>query len=109
MSDLYFKLTGAELYMLYQKRLITLTNFEEIMYSSQNREPKTFNKNMVCAYLNKPQTIWVQSIHFYGGEHFGEPYYYKAEIRHTTTGSAFSRFLNKHDLQFIKIKMPFTY
>lgn len=109
MSNLYYKLTSDELAELGAKKLISTEEAREIILSSTRKPAYEFNENVVRVYLNKSKTIWVQSIHFYGGEHFREPHFFVAEIMHTTTGSAFSRFLNSRNLRWVRQRSPFTY
>ena len=96
MSKHYYKLTREKIIALVLSDMLDDKVADQLITSSQNRTPGTFNENMMREYLNKSKTIWIQPIHYYGGEHFGEPYYYLAEICHTTTNSAFSRFANQH-------------
>ena len=107
----YWKLTESETLSLIHDfpGLISQEDVLRILAASLAREPRQFAEKTERQYLNKAKTIWVQSIHFYGGEHFGKPNYYTAEITHTTTNSAFSRWLNQNNLHFLRHKMPFTY
>jgi hypothetical protein len=45
--------------------------------------------------LNRPGTVTVQNVEFYGGENFGQAYAFPAEIRHNTTQSAFAACVNR--------------
>jgi hypothetical protein len=111
MSDLIYKLTESELAELAIRGLITEDQCEEILARSRQREPGKFDTAPVRQWLNKPKTIWVQSIHFYGGENFKQPYYFLAEVKHSTTESAWSRFVNQHNLRWLFFggRIPFTY
>jgi hypothetical protein len=92
MSD-YYKVTYNELDSLVKNGIITRENKDEILTASLSRTPGLFaNKGIVTVSLNKAKTIFLSSIRFYGGENFGEPYFFVAEIYHKTTQSAFSRF-----------------
>ncbi len=99
----FYKLNREELKLAVPEKATTL---EE---ASKKRKPCKFAKQVVKFYLNKAKTVWIQSIHYYGGEHFGKPYHFVAEITHTTTNSAFSRCLNKLGLNWVLHKLPFTY
>ena len=101
MSAYFWKLTESEL-----RNLVTANDADRIIAASRKRKPGKFAGEVVKVPLNKPGTIWVQSIHFYGGENFREPYYFLAEVTHTTSNSAWSRFAKKHG--FLRV-IPFTY
>jgi hypothetical protein len=106
MSEYCWKLTASELEKLGEQGLIYFHQIDKILETSRKRKPDTFAKEVVRFYLNKAQTIWVQSINYYGGENFKEPYHFLAEIKHTTTNSAFSSFFNKYSLPK---RIAFTY
>ena len=97
---MYYKLTETEL----RKLLPTAADY--ILTAAAKRKPGKFARKVVRVPLNGPGTIWVQNTHFYGGENFGEPYAFPAEITHNTTNSAFSRFINREGLQ---LRIPSTY
>lgn len=94
MNDYCWKLVEAEL-----RQIVPNDVADAIVAMSKKRKPGKRAISPLRHYLNKPKTIWVQSIRFYGGENFGEPYYFLAEIKAITTRSAFSRFANR---------LPFT-
>jgi hypothetical protein len=99
MSD-YFKLTEEDLSDLIKKNLINLDQFHAIKSKSLNRTPGEFDKEPLYIYLNKSKTIRLSSIHFYGGEHFKQPYYWIAELQGFSTDSHTSRWLNKYGLDY---------
>ena len=98
MGTYYLKLHDSEVAAFIAGKLITFEQADQIFVRSLQREPGERDSSPVKFWLNKPETIWVQSIEFYGGENFGEPYCFLAEICHCTTESAFSRFLHKHNI-----------
>lgn len=100
MEDLYFKLTEKDLNLLQGKNLITQIQKEQLINQSKKRIPGQFDRNPFYIWLNKSETVRLSSIHFYGGEHFGEPYYWIAEIQSFTTNSHFSRWLNRYGLRY---------
>jgi hypothetical protein len=99
-----YKLTEAKL-----KALVPAADAERIVAAAAKRKPGKWARRIVSVALNKAKTVWVQNVQFYGGEHFGEPYHFPAEIRYATTGSAFHRCLNRLGLQFLYRRIPFTY
>ena len=99
----YYKLNPTEL------REVAKVDAAEIERASKERKPGQFAYKIVKVYLNKARTIWVQSIHCYGGEHFGRPYHFVAEVAHATTHNAFTRCLNRLGLSWVYHKSPFTY
>lgn len=101
LTGYYWKLTEAEL-----RALIPAADAERILAAARKRKPGRFARKVVAVPLNKPATIRVQNVHYYGGENFGKPYYFPAEITCATTGSAFSRFVNRRGL---RLRTPFTY
>lgn len=98
MANYYLKLTASEVVGLASCNLITKEQAGQILARSLLRAPGKFDSSPVKFWLNKPKTVWIQSIGFYGGENFGQPYYFRAEISHCTTESAFSRFSHKHNI-----------
>ena len=106
MSDYNWKLTKKGLNDLVGTGLISQIEVEQLIQKSHHRKPGTFDDNPVRFYLNKAKSIWVQSIHYYGGENFNQPYYFLAEIRMATSNSCFSRFMNKYNPT---VSLPFTY
>ena len=73
-----------------------------IVAAASEREPNKWAEKVEKVYLDNAGKIWVQNVAFYGGEHFGEPYYFVAEIRHKTSNSAFSRWWNREMPYWIK-------
>lgn len=110
MSTYYHKLTEAELRRLLTNGLLKAEDADRIMAASRARTPGQFDRNVVRVPLNGAGSITVRSIHFYGGEHFGRPYAFLAEVVSLTTNSAFSRFLNLHGLRWVVTnRIAFTY
>jgi hypothetical protein len=106
MSEYNWKLTMDGIDDLVSKNLVTQTDADQLVQKSLQRKPGTFDHRPIRFYLNKAKSIWVQSIHYYGGDHFKQPYYFLAEICHVTTNSCFSRFVNKYNP---KMTLPWTY
>jgi len=98
-ADGYWKLTEADLKSLVVKGLIDQSTLEEIIRTSQARHPDRHADQMKSVWLNKSETIRLQSIHFYGGENFGQPFHWQAEIVAFTTHSALTQFFNRHHLK----------
>jgi hypothetical protein len=100
MSKYYFKLAEKDLNQLQNLNLITQIQKEQLINQSKKRIPGQFDKNPLYIWLNKSETIRLSSIHFYGGEHFNEPYYFLAEMQSFTTNSHMSRFFNRYGLKY---------
>lgn len=107
--NIFYKLNEQEINRLAETGLISHSDKETLITQSLKREAGKFAKNEFKIYLNEAKSIYIQSIHFYGGEHFGKPYHFLAEISYLTTRSAFSGFMNKNSLGWVKAKMPHTY
>ena len=108
-GNLYYKLSEAELDLLATKGLLTPEQVAQVKAQSLAREPGTFDRQPLRFWLNKAQSIYVQSIHYYGGEHFGKPHHFLAEIGHCTTHSHLSGFMHRNGLDPIFDRIPFTY
>ena len=105
MNDAYFhKLKPAEL-----SQFVSSRDCEDIIHTALERKPGTFATKIVKVYLNKAKTIWVQNVHYYGGENFNEPYCFVAEITHCTTYSAFRRWINRCPLPNVFTRIASTY
>jgi hypothetical protein len=100
----FHKLKAEEL-----AKFVSIENTGRIVERSGKRKPFRFDHNPVVVFLNKAKTIWVQSIHFYGGENFGEPYCFLAEITHKTSNSAFRRWINRSPMPNVFTRMASTY
>jgi len=96
-----YKLTEARL-----RGLLPAADAERIVAAAGKRKPGKWARRIVSVPLNRVKTVWVQNVQYYGGEHFGEPYHFPAEIRHATTESAFRRCVNRLGL---RLDLPFTY
>ena len=96
-----YKLTEARL-----RGLLPAADAERIVAAATKRKPGKWARRIVSVPLNHAKTVWVQNVQYYGGEHFGEPYHFPAEIRHATTESAFRRCVNRLGL---RLGLPFTY
>jgi hypothetical protein len=101
-STYNYKLTEAEL-----RHIFPAADVSRIVVASKERKPGKWAKRIVKVALNKAKSVWVQNVQFYGGEHFGEPYHFPAEIRYATTESAFRRCVNRLNVR--RLRMPFTY
>lgn len=101
----YWKLTEAEL------RALVPTDANRIMAAAAKRKPGKFARKVVRVPLNGPGTVAVQNVHYYGGEHFGKPYHFPAEITCATTGSAFQRCVNRlaREGRLRGLRLPSTY
>jgi hypothetical protein len=96
-----YKLTEMDL-----RNLLPAADAKRIITAAAKRKPGKRARRIVRVFLNKARTVWVQNVQYYGGENFGEPYRFPAEIRYATTESAFSRCINRLGLQ---LGLPFTY
>lgn len=96
-----YKLTESRL-----RDLLPAADAERIVAAAAKRKPGKWARRIVSTPLNLAKTVWVQNVQYYGGEHFGEPYHFPAEIRHATTESAFRRCVNRLGL---RLGLPFTY
>ena len=108
-QPIYYKLTEGELRSLVGDGLVTCEQVQDIVAASLARTPDRHADRVVSVPLNRAGTIEVRSIHFYGGENFGQPYRFLAEVVPVTTRSAFSRFLNARRLQWLTRRLAFTY
>lgn len=99
-SGLNYKLTEAALTALVP------TDSTCIVAAAAKRKTSKWARHIVRVFLNQAKTVWVQNVRYYGGENFGKPYHFPAEIRHATTESAFRRCVNRLGL---RLGLPFTY
>jgi hypothetical protein len=96
-----YKLTEKEL-----RALIPAADAERIVTAAKARKPGKWARRIVSIALNRVKSVWVQNVQYYGGENFGEPYHFPAEIRYATTESAFHRCINRLGL---RLRIPFYY
>ena len=105
--DRYYTLTEKEL-----RALVSAEVADKIVAKAKKRKPgqwlNPLSNRVFRHYLNKAKSIWVQNVHFYGGEHFKEPYAFVAEVCYVTTESCWSRWLNKQP-NFPRGRIAFTY
>ena len=88
-----YKLTESELDRMAFRGVITPDQRDLLIKASKMREPNYYNHSRFQIGMNKRGTIMLNSIIKNGGEIFGEPYHFLAEIKHTTTPSVFHRFM----------------
>jgi len=100
----YWKLTEEDLDRLVELKLISSAKRNDIINASKARHPGRFANEIEMEWLNNAKTIRLQSIHFYGGENFGNPHHWVAEIVAFTTCSALRSFLNKY-----KLRLPHSF
>lgn len=105
----YHKLTEGELRALATDCGIEAADVDRILAASRARTPGQFADEVVKVPLNRAGTVQVRSIHFYGGEHFGKPHHFLAEVVSLTTNSCFSRFLNATRTRWLLRQPAFTY
>ena len=107
MQNYFYKLTETEL-----RALVPAEVANKIVAKALKRKPlqwlNPLGRRVFRHYLNKAKSIWVQNVHYYGGENFNMPYAFVAEVCHVTTGSHFSQWLNKHP-SFPRGRIAFTY
>ena len=105
-TGMVYKLNDAQL-----RALVPPDVADRIIALAEKRKPGKFARKVERYALNGPGTIWVQNVNYYGGEHFGEPYCFTAEIRYFTTRSAFARCVNRLRAtgRLGALPIPFTY
>ena len=96
--EIYFKLRRNDIIELFDKQMLSFDQANALMEQSKARPIGDFDDNIVKYWLNKSKTIEITSIHYYGGEHFGNTYYWLAEIKSYTDWSHTNGFFNKHEL-----------
>jgi hypothetical protein len=106
-GKMFYKLTESELTELSNRGLVSSNSLSEILTAAKERKPREFAEKVFACALNQAGTIKVQNVHYYGGEHFNEPYAFIAEIVPKTTNSAWSAFANRK-LRGIPLR-AFTY
>ncbi len=94
----YFKLTREDIIKLFDKQLLSFDQANALIVRSKARPLDEIDENAVKYWLNKSKTIEISSIHYYGGEHFGDPYHWLAEITSHTDQSHTTKFFNEHEL-----------
>ena len=106
MNNAYFhKLKPDELV-----KFVSAEDAAMITAAAMKRKPGKFAKRpLVIVFLNGARTIWVQNVHYYGGENFNEPYCFVAEITHCTTNSAFRRWINRCPMPNVFTRIASTY
>lgn len=94
----YYKLNKSNLIQLVKKGLISVEDANMIEKISLERKPGKHATKHYKVYLNKAHTVYIQSIHFYGGENFNEPYYWVAEISNLTQ-TGLTRYFNENNIR----------
>ena len=100
----YHKLKSDEL-----SKFVSALDARSILIAAHERKPNKFAPLIVKVFLNKAKTIWVQNVHYYGGENFNQPYYFVAEITHCTSNSAFRRWINRCPMPNVFTRIASTY
>lgn len=93
----YYKLDKEELEKMVSKKAVSQKAVEEIIEISKLRKVSEFANQKVSFALVKSGKVRLNSINFYGGEHFGEPYHFLAEI--TGTPRSVNAFLRKYGIK----------
>jgi len=106
-----YKLTGRELDRLVENGIISHSEVIDLKTASLMREPGEFaNRQDEVSFLFNPSGgSVIRSIHFYGGEHFGEPYCFLAEVVVHGNHDSFYRFLEQEGIEWIIDRIAFTY
>jgi len=104
-----YKVTADELSCLVADGIITKQQEELILSAAYKRLQNQHAQYMEKFDLNPAGTARIQNVAFYGGEHFGKPYCFVAEIVPLTTRSAWSRLVNKLGLRWLVARGAFTY
>jgi len=105
----YYKLTEGELHALATDCGVSAADVDRILEASRARTPGEFTAEVVKVPLDRAGNITVRSIHFYGGEHFGKPHHFLAEVVSLTTRSAFARFRNRTHTNWLLRQPSFEY
>jgi hypothetical protein len=93
-----WKLNAKEIRKLVKQNIITSKQATDIIEASLKRAPHTFDDNVLKICVDKKREIYINSIHFYGGENFNKPYYFLAEMTCLTTYRRFVNFCRKHNI-----------
>lgn len=93
-----YKLTETELDRMAYRGVISFKERDLLVNASKIRKPFYYANNCFQISMNGRGTIALNSIDFYGGEDFGEPFHFLAEITHDTTQSVFTRFMRENQI-----------
>ena len=106
-----YKLTKKELGKLVDKDIISEDIAIALKTASLKREPGKFAKKQdkVKFPFNPSGGSNITSINYYGGEHFGKPYCFLAEIVVYGSHDNFHRFLKEKGIEWILDRVVFTY
>jgi hypothetical protein len=105
----HYKLTEGDLHALAADCGVSAADVDRIIEASRARQPHQSTTDVVRVPLDRAGNITVRSIQLYGGERFGQPYHYLAEVVSLTTHSAFSRFLNRTGTRWLLRQPAFEY
>lgn len=100
-----YKLTESELDRITFRGIISQEQHDLLIKTSKMRPPNCYATSQFRVGLNRRGTIMINSINFYGGENFNEPYHFLAEITNKTTRSVFTRFMKDNGIPV----HPFNY
>lgn len=95
-DNLRYKLTEKELDRMMFRGVISPQHHAILILTSRLRAAGTPAQQRFQMGMNGCGTILLNSINENGGETFGKPYHFLAEITHTTTPSVFKRFLRRY-------------
>jgi len=104
-DDRKYKLTESELDRMMFRGVISTQQRDLLVQTSKMRMPNYYATNQFRAGLNQRGTIMINSINFYGGENFNEPYHFLAEITHQASKSVFNKFMQENNIPM----HPFNY
>ena len=98
--SIYYKLKLEDIQDLQEKGIICVQHVDAVIAASQLRKAGKFAepKHRFKLAINQAKTIFLNSINFYGGENFGDPYCFLAEITHNTSPSAFTKFMRQNSI-----------
>ena len=99
-----YKLIESELDRMVYRGVISMEQRDLLIRTSKLRKPNCYAKNQFQIVMNQCGTIKINSINRYGGEDFGRPFHFLAEIVHNTTPSVFTRFMHERNIP----KHPFN-
>lgn len=93
-----YKLTELELDRMAFRGVISFEDRDLLIKTSRLREPGYYASRRYQMAMNGRGTIMLNSVNFNGGETFGEPHHFLAELTHTTTPGVFNRFIHANNI-----------
>jgi hypothetical protein len=88
-----YKLTEQELDRMTYRGIITPSQRDILINVSKEREPGYYSNSRYQLGLTPNGSVMLNSVIYNGGESFGEPYHFVAEITHDLTPIRFKNFM----------------